>query len=448
MAPQTARKPQPVLAGRATVHQPLALRAAGKRLPQWAIPLAYSAAALLLGFLLPRIERQLLPEFVTPLSVASAMSIDSSIASGMIALTGIVFSLAFVMVQFGATAYSPRLVLWISSDPLLMHAIGVFTATFLYAVAALAWIDRNGSGKVPALSAWAVVLLLLASVGMFAGLIHRIGRLQIQSILVFSAARAREEIETLYPPLDSAAPAPPAPPFDRSQATQTLLHQGSPRTIQALDEAALVAAARASGAVIEMVSAIGDTVGEGVPLLRVYGAAKPIPEAMLRPAIVTGGARTFEQDPKYAIYLLTDIGMRALSPAVNDPSTAVQALDQIQDLLLRLGRRRLDVGALRDSNGELRLVVPVPDWEDFLDLALEQIRRYGASDLEIMRRIRALLGDLLEALPAERRPALRQHLERLEATVARNFEEEDDVRLASIADRQGLGAGRSHRPHA
>jgi uncharacterized membrane protein len=438
----------PALSGRATVHQPLALRPARKRLPQWAIPLAYSIAALLLGVLLPRIETQFLPALSAQLSVASAMSIDSAIASGMIALTGIVFSLAFVMVQFGATAYSPRLVLWISSDPLLMHAIGVFTATFLYAVAALAWIDRSGSGKVPALSAWAVVVLLLASVCMFAGLIHRIGRLQIQSVLVFSAARAREEIEALFPPLDSTPPAPPTPSFETLQAPQTLLHHGPPRTIQALDEAALVAAARASGAVIEMVSAIGDTVGEGVPLLRVYGAAKAIPETMLRQAIVTGGARTFEQDPKYAIYLLTDIGMRALSPAVNDPSTAVQALDQIQDLLLRLGRRRLDVGALRDTDGQLRLVVPVPDWEDFLDLALEQIRRYGASDLEVVRRIRALLVDLLAALPAERRPALRQHLERLEATIARHFEEEDDVRLASIADRQGLGAGRRRRPHA
>ena len=141
---------------------------------------------------------------ITGISSAAAMAMYSSIASGMITLTGIVFSLVFVMVQFSATAYSPRLVLWMSRDPLLFHAIGVFTATFLYAISAMAWVDRQSSGKVPFFSAWLVVGLLLASVGMFIGLVHSLSRLQITSVLAFTGDFARQIIDVMYPPLEKS----------------------------------------------------------------------------------------------------------------------------------------------------------------------------------------------------------------------------------------------------
>jgi uncharacterized membrane protein len=104
----------------------------------WLIPLLYVAAALVFGFTVPRLAYSFLPGFVSSISVNAAIGIYSAVASGMIALTGIVFSLRFVMVQFSATAYSPRLVLWIARDPVMSNAIGVFTATFIYALVALA----------------------------------------------------------------------------------------------------------------------------------------------------------------------------------------------------------------------------------------------------------------------------------------------------------------------
>ena len=119
----------------------------------------------------------------------------------MIALTVIVFSLAFVMVQFIATAYSPRLFLWIARDPVVSHALGIFTATFLYALTALAWVDRNNSGRVPLSSLWMVGVLLLASIAMFISLIHRIGMLQINRMLIFTCDQGREIIADLYPPI-------------------------------------------------------------------------------------------------------------------------------------------------------------------------------------------------------------------------------------------------------
>src|SRR5262249_9488918 len=153
-----------------------------------------------------------------------------------------------------------------------------------------------------------------------------------------------------------------------------------------------------------------------------------------------GHERTFEQDPKYAIRLLVDIAIRALSPAINDPTTAVQALDQIGDLLIRLGRRRLDIGSFADEQGVLRLVVRFPRWEDFLRLSFDEICSNGAGSIQVMRRMKALLADLTVAVADDRRPALRAWQERLSRAIAGAFPDRDEQRDASVADRQGLGA--------
>ncbi len=407
----------------------------------WAVPLAYVAVTVVVGMVFPRLEHRWLPHLVASMSVASAMAICSSIASGMIAMTGIVFSLAFVMVQFSATAYSPRLVLWVARDPVVAHALGVFSATFLYALILLAWVDRSASGRVPLISGWAVVLLLIASIGMFVALIERIGMLQVNRMLVYTASHGRKAIDELYPAASTAVTARPAPEHPTLPLTQTINYAGQPQVIQSVQVAELVSLAKAAGGVIEMVAAVGDTLLELTPLARVYGARQPVEEAALNRAIEIGDERTFDQDPKYALRLLVDIAIKALSPAINDPTTAVQALDQIQDLLIRLGRRHLEVGAYRDDQGALRLVVPFPTWEDFLRLSLDEVRYCGASSVQVMRRMNALIQNLLEVLPASRHPALRHWEERLHETVERSFADADEKQDASVADRQGLGIG-------
>ena len=176
----------------------------------WTVTALYAGAAIAAGVLLPRLESRLLPRLLSPVSVNAAVAIYSSVASGMIALTGVVFSLTFVMVQFSATAYSPRLVLWFARDPLLAHAFGTFTATFLYAIAALAWVDRGrAAGHVPLLSAMTVLTLLLASVAMFIGLMQRVAALQISRTLAFTGDCGRRVIDTTYP--DAYQPPPAAP---------------------------------------------------------------------------------------------------------------------------------------------------------------------------------------------------------------------------------------------
>jgi uncharacterized membrane protein len=162
----------------------------------------------------------------------------------------------------------------------------------------------------------------------------------------------------------------------------------------------------------------------------------------LRRAIKLGRERTFEQDPKYAIRLLVDIAIKASSPAINDPTTAVQALDQIEDLLVRLGRRRLEIGSFYDAAGKLRLLMSFPTWDDFLRLAFDEICSYGAGSIQVMRRMNALVKELISILPEERRPVLRDWQERLQLTVDRSFADLQDKLDASGEDRQGLGGTR------
>jgi len=284
-----------------------------------------------------------------------------------------------------------------------------------------------------------VLGLLLASVAMFIGLIQRIGLLQINRMLNFTGDQGRNVIEAVYPRLDSPAGAFAPEEFRTLPLTQTLTHNAGPQAIQALDTVALVRLAKTSGGVIEMLAAVGDTVVDLTPILHVYGALQPIDERALTDAIELGDQRTFKQDPKYAIRLLVDIAIKALSPAINDPTTAVQALNQIEDLLLRLGRRNLEIGELRDSEGKLRLVVPYPTWDDYLRLAFDEIRYCGARSVQVMRRMKALVNDLISRLPGIRYEALRHWEERLQTTIARSFEDVEEKQEASVEDRQGLG---------
>jgi uncharacterized membrane protein len=409
----------------------------------WLIPLLYASGAIVTGLAVPRVAHVFLPHFVSTISVGAAIGLYSAIASGMITLTGIVFSLALVMSQFSATAYSPRLVLWIARDPVMSHALGIFAATFLYALTALAWVDRNNTARVPLDSLWIVAVLLLASIAMLITLIRRTARLQVNRMLIFTGDQGRGVIAGLYPSIK--IPADSGEHDIELPHTQTLFHHGKPRIVQAVDVPALVNLASRAGCVVEAVVAVGDTVLDSTPILRVFGGTNPLSLNDLRRPIVLGSERTFEQDPKYAIRLLVDISIKALSPAINDPTTAVQALDQIEDLLLLLGSRRLEIGAFRDQERRIRVVVPFPTWDDFLRLAFDEIRFYGATSMQVMRRMKALVSEMISVLPSERHTALRHWQEHLQSTIERSFGDAEDKLTASTEDRQGLGTTRQSK---
>ena len=152
-------------------------------MPAWLIPIIYAVVSIACGLGLPRIESAYFAAYTVGLSVGSAQAFLSAAATGIIALTGIVFAIAFVMVQFSAIAYSPRLVLWFARDQTLFHSLGIFAATFIYSLATLAWVDRGGSGRVPLFSMLVVSVLLIVSVLLFSWLVKRISDLQITNVL-------------------------------------------------------------------------------------------------------------------------------------------------------------------------------------------------------------------------------------------------------------------------
>ena len=178
-----------------------------------------------------------------------------------------------------------------------------------------------------------------------------------------------------------------------------------------------------------MASAVGDTLVEGSVLLRVHGSGPPAPEDALVSAVHLKHERTFDQDPKYPIRLLVDIAIKALSPAINDPTTAVQTIDQLEDLLRRLGSAELDAGYVFDESGALRLVFPTPTWEDYLTLAFDEIRHFGSSSVQVMRRMRSALVGLADSMPKqERLEVVRRYLEHLDRVIeASPFDVEDKM---------------------
>jgi Predicted membrane protein (DUF2254) len=232
----------------------------------------------------------------------------------------------------------------------LFHALGAFTATFLYALFTLAWVDRGGSAKVPLFSILLVGTMIVASMLLFSRLMQRLGDLQIGNVLHLVGDQGRAVIGEMFRGLDDASAA-PHPAKDGASAarlgrvSQTVKYFGKPRTVASLDIDSLVALARQGQGTIVMACAVGDTLVEGTALLHVHDSGAPLPEEALKRAVRLKRERTFEQDPKYPIRLLVDIAIKALSPAINDPTTAVQTIDQLEDLLRRLGAAELDADA-------------------------------------------------------------------------------------------------------
>ncbi len=410
----------------------------------------YAVASLILAISFPRFEYEHFAAYDRGIAVSSAQAFLSAVASGMMSLTAIVFSIAFLVVQFSASAFSKRLVLLFGQDPVMFNSLGMFFATFIYALAVLLFVDRNGDGNVPYFSTLVVGVLLAFSVILLGLLVHRMSQLQITSVLRIVGNKGRRVIRETYGVLTAGATRADIKALRERAAQicsgaplQTLRYGGAPRSVASFDIAGFVRLAQSADAVIVMACAVGDTVPDGALLLRVFGTNGRIPDASLLNALHLAWARTFEQDPKYPLRLLVDTAIMALSPAVNDPTTAVQAMDQIEDLLHRLGDCILDVGYITDAKGNLRFVFPMPTWADYLSLGFDEIRMFGSESLQVQRRLHAALHDLIGALAdADRVDQVRKYLDHLNDELAHSNLDALDRTMARQGDRQGLGVSR------
>jgi uncharacterized membrane protein len=319
---------------------------------------------------------------------------------------------------------------------------------------ALAWVDRDGSGTVPLFSCLFVGIMLIISMLLFSRLVQKLSDLQITRVLQMVGDRGREVIGRMFNRIELNAgektwvSKKSLDTIKLGAITQTVRYSGKPRTVTRFEIPSLVSQAQQAKAVIVMTCAVGDTLVDDTKLLQVHGATGPLIKETLLRAVHLGGERTFEQDPKYPIRLLVDIAVKALSAAINDPTTAVQTIDQIEDLLRRLGRCDLDAGYATDGHGDVRLIFPMPTWEDYLTLAFDEIRQYGASSVQVMRRLRSALVGLTESLSnAERVDAVERYLQHLDQIIAHSPLDAQDRLMAQLEDPQGLGLSR-RRPSA
>jgi uncharacterized membrane protein len=242
-----------------------------------------------------------------------------------------------------------------------------------------------------------------------------------------------------------AQPAPASLHQPLGTPDRIVLHEGKGGTLLVVDREYLVAEARSAHGVIELVPQVGDFVAMGEPLFRLYGGTAAIEDTNLRAAVVLGAERTLEQDPMFAFRILVDIAVKALSKAINDPTTAVLAIDQINRLLRSVGQRQLRDEHICDDEGSVRMIFPTPNWEDYVHVAFREIRHYGTESVQVARRLRAMGENLIRTLPGHRHAALHEELMLLDRALERAWREPEDLALARTPDSQGLGGGcRAH----
>jgi uncharacterized membrane protein len=209
--------------------------------------------------------------------------------------------------------------------------------------------------------------------------------------------------------------------------------------VVAVDLEALKAQAERSKGIIEFVPQIGDFVATDDPLFNLYSGACSLDEHALSSRVAFGSERAMDQDPTFAFRIVVDVALKALSPAINDPTTAVLAMDQLHRMLRTVGKRYLRADELLDQSGQVRVIFRTPDWDDFVHLAFSEIRSCGSNNLQIVRRMRAMIENLVHTLPANRRDALLRQLSLLDREVERIFTYPEELALARVADPQGLG---------
>ncbi|MET9504916.1 DUF2254 domain-containing protein [Streptomyces sp. NPDC006622] len=376
-------------------------------------------------------------------SATTASDVLTAIVGAMVALLGFVVTIGVLVVQQATGTLSPRYMRLWYRDRLQKAVLATFTGTFAFAFSLLRSIESDSVPDLGVTLAGAAVaislVLLLIYLNRF---IHSLRPVAIAELV----ARMGEDVFTTgAAAVRGAAPrgdgtVPPAGPVMRVRTARG-------GAVQAFHVTGLVAEAARHDCVFVVTRLIGDFVPPGTVLVDVHGGTSAPDPDRVTGLVALGAERTIEQDPAFALRVLVDIAIRALSPAVNDPTTAVQVINYIESFLHTVGRSRLPGRyVLADHHGHARLVLPGRDWENYLQLAVWEIRDYGASSVQICRRLRAMLEGLLETLPPGQHPAVHTELGLLRESIEREFPDAARRAVAQGADRQGIGGHRRPRP--
>jgi uncharacterized membrane protein len=312
----------------------------------------------------------------------------------------------------GLHSLSPRLTLF-RDDPIVWRTFALAVGVFVFSVTtALVIGDQQKVSVIVPIAEMAAVLAAIALIRTLQ--VKAFASIQLAPTLAAIAGQGRGILDDLYPRPYAAEPQPgvPLPPRRR---TVPWPHRQA--ILQQLDLGRLLR--DAGGAVIVLRAGIGDTLQQGASVADRHGGE--VTDRAVLAGLVTGPERTFGQDPLFAFRLLADIGMRALSPAVNDPATAVQVLDTTESLLHLLVSRDLDVAEVTDDAGTVRVVLALPSWDDYLRTALDDLLESAAQSPMVLLRARALLTTVLTAAPPARQPPITRRLHRAGQLGAGNF---------------------------
>ncbi|MEU4571696.1 DUF2254 family protein [Nonomuraea sp. ATR24] len=383
---------------------PALFRRPRRRLRAGVVQVGCAGAGLAAGLILPN-----LPPTV-PLPTKDATGALFTIGFGVLGLASVIFSLLFLVMQFAAGTFSLRLTLF-RDDPTVWRTFAFAVGVFVYTITAALAVAHRGavSLSVPLL---AVLLALVAALLMRTVQIRAFISIQLAPCLNVINRRTRRVVDVVYRSPYRAD----REPLDLPAPVSSILWRGRPARLQEVDVAALVALAARREAVIVLRAPIGAQLFDGDPLADVHHHA--VPERLLLRHVLTGPERAFAQDAAFGFRLLADIALRALSAAVNDPVTAVQALDHAEDLLRRIVGKALDVGSAADARGRVRVVIPLPSWEDYLRITFDELIATARSPMVLLR-LRELLRGLQEEAPRPRRDAVAARLSRVEARLRR-----------------------------
>jgi uncharacterized membrane protein len=401
----------------------------------WVVPLLAIVAVLVFAPVLRWIDSWL-GWRMAGLGISGAAALYETVITLSLSFLVFTFGSLLVAIQVASGQLTPRIIATtLLRDNVVRASVGLFVFTLVFSVMALNRLET----RVLEITAFVTSVLGIACMVMFLFLIDYAARmLRPVSILTRVGNEGMRVIATLYPV--RAAATPPAVTLALPGPARVVRHEGTPGIVLAIDCAALIREAHLADGMIECVPHVGDFVAVDEPILRLFGGAAAIPDRTLREAVALGAERTLEQDPLFAFRILTDIALKALSPAINDPTTAVLAIDQLQRLLRGVGLRQLSREVLDDAAGTHRLIYRTPNWHDFVHISTTEIRMCGAHSVQVARRLRAMLDNLIATLPPHRHEALLRERERLDDMVQRAYQHADDLALARVADSQGLGA--------
>ena len=372
----------------------------------------------------------------------AAAYILSTVAASMVSLTALVLTITMVVVQLAMGQFSPRIVQRILRDKPSQLAIGLFVATFVHAILALreVTINGDGTGNVPGIAVVTAFVLVLVSIAVLVVYVHHIGQaLRVSALIELVGDETRMVLDRRYPDK--------GPALDPQLDSLPVVRARESGVITGIGYEQLVEEGRRADCLLELVPALGEFVPADGALFRVHGESTAVDEDRLHDALILSLEPTLDEDVAYGVRLLVDIAERSLADSpFQDPTTAVQAIDRLHDILRQLARRPFPDGRHLDEAGQVRLTVRTMSWEAYVHLAFDEIRLAGAGSPQVTRRLKAALTDLRSIAPPERVGIIDLQLDLLSTTTEASLSDERDVDVrASPRSRRNRRRGQLDR---